>query len=68
MTRTRTRIIIPEPEILLNPAETAEYFRVGTKTLSRWAKEGRIPFIRTLGGHRRYRLADIQRLLQAGAE
>jgi excisionase family DNA binding protein len=63
-----TRIIIPDPEILLTPAETAAFFRVGTKTLSRWAKEGRIHSIRTLGGHRRYRLADVQRLLQAGAE
>jgi excisionase family DNA binding protein len=63
-----SRIIIPEAEILLTPSETAERFRVDVKTLSRWAKAGRIPSIRTIGGHRRYRLADVQRLLQAGAE
>jgi excisionase family DNA binding protein len=63
-----TRPIIPEAEILLTPAETAERFGVTGKTLSRWAREGRIPFISTLGGHRRYKLADVQRLLQAGAE
>jgi excisionase family DNA binding protein len=63
-----TRMTIPEPEILLTPAETANYFRVHVKTLTRWSKEGKIQSVRTLGGHRRYKLADVQRLLQDGAE
>ena len=63
-----TRMTIPEAEILLTPAEVAERFRVDVKTVSRWAKAGLIPSIRTLGNHRRYRLADVQRLLQDSAE
>jgi len=43
----------------LRPHEVASMFRVDAKTLKRWAKSGRIPSMRTLGGHRRYRLADV---------
>ncbi|MGI5233039.1 hypothetical protein [Actinoallomurus sp. CA-142502] len=31
----------------------------------RWARDGRLTPIRTPGGHRRYRLAAIRRLLEA---
>jgi excisionase family DNA binding protein len=48
---------------LLLPSEVASYYRVDTKTVGRWAKEGKIPHIRTIGGHRRYKAADIKRLL-----
>ena len=34
----------------------------GDKTVSRWAKEGRLPFLKTLGGHRRYPAAEIRQL------
>lgn len=47
-----------QPEILLTPSEVAARFRVDPKTVTRWAKTGKLPSIRTLGGHRRYR-ADI---------
>jgi predicted site-specific integrase-resolvase len=30
--------------------------------VSRWAKEGRLPFLKTLGGHRRYPEAEIRQL------
>ena len=33
---------------------------VAPKTVSRWGKEGKLPFIRTLGGHRRYKVADLE--------
>lgn len=36
---------------------------VGTPTIARWAREGRLTTMLTLGGHRRYRLADIRALL-----
>lgn len=39
---------------LLTPSEAAEALGVDTKTLARWAKDGRIPHTWTLGGHRRY--------------
>jgi excisionase family DNA binding protein len=38
----------------LRTAEVAGILHVSPKTVSRWAKEGKLPFLRTLGGHRRY--------------
>jgi excisionase family DNA binding protein len=50
---------------LLSPGEVAELFHVNPKTVSRWAKQGRLPAIRTLGGHRRFRFSDIEPHLAA---
>lgn len=50
-------------EVLLTPAEVAKLFRVDPKTVTRWAKAGKITAIRTLGGHRRYRKSEVQALL-----
>lgn len=52
-----------EPEVLLTPAEVAALFRVDPKTVTRWAKAGRLTAIRTLGGHRRYRQSEVIVLL-----
>jgi excisionase family DNA binding protein len=38
-------------------------FRVDPKTVTRWAKSGKLTSIRTLGGHRRYREAEVRSLL-----
>lgn len=38
----------------LTPAEVATIFRVDPKTVTRWAKAGKIDHIVTFGGHRRY--------------
>ena len=54
-----------EQEVLLTPAEVAKLFRVDPKTVTRWAKAGKITAIRTLGGHRRYRQTEIQALLKS---
>jgi excisionase family DNA binding protein len=43
-----------QAEPLLTPSEVAALFRVDPKTVTRWAKSGRLACIRTLGGHRRY--------------
>ena len=51
-----------DQEVLLTPAEVAKIFRVDPKTVTRWAKAGKITAIRTLGGHRRYRQSEIQAL------
>jgi excisionase family DNA binding protein len=51
-------------EILMTPAEVAAVFKVDPKTVTRWAKAGRITAIRTLGGHRRYRKSEVQHLLK----
>jgi excisionase family DNA binding protein len=53
-----------EQEVLLTPAEVAKIFRVDPKTVTRWAKAGKITAIRTLGGHRRYRQSEIQALVK----
>lgn len=52
-----------EPETLLTPAEVAAMFRVDPKTVTRWAKAGKLSSIRTLGGHRRYRASEVSALL-----
>lgn len=53
----------PDHEALLTPAEVAYMFRVDPKTVTRWAKAGKLTSIRTLGGHRRYREAEVRALL-----
>lgn len=50
-------------EVLLTPAEVASLFRVDPKTVTRWAKAGKLTAIRTLGGHRRYRQSEVFSLL-----
>lgn len=47
-------------EALLTPAEVAALFRVDPKTVTRWAKAGKLSSIRTLGGHRRYWEAEVR--------
>ncbi len=54
---------VNEAEALLTPAEVASMFRVDPKTVTRWAKSGKLTSIRTLGGHRRYREAEVRSLL-----
>ena len=49
---------------LLTPSEVAKLFRVDPKTVTRWAKAGKLSSIRTLGGHRRYSAREIQQLLE----
>ena len=51
-------------EELLTPSEVAKLFRVDPKTVTRWAKAGKLSSIRTLGGHRRYRTAEVHALLE----
>jgi excisionase family DNA binding protein len=57
---TKSRV---EPEALLTPAEVAALFRVDPKTVTRWAKTGKLTSLRTLGGHRRYRESEVRNLL-----
>ena len=52
------------PETLLTPSEVAELFRVNPKTVSRWARAGKLNALRTMGGHRRFRASEIRRCLE----
>ena len=57
-----------ESEVLLTPAEVASLFRVDPKTVTRWAKAGKLSSIRPLGGHRRYKESEVRALLGAASE
>jgi excisionase family DNA binding protein len=48
----------------LLPSDVAEVLQVSPKTVTRWAKEGKLASRRTLGGHRRYARADIESLAE----
>ncbi|MFI0373376.1 BldC family transcriptional regulator [Actinomadura sp. 1N219] len=56
----------PEIEPLLTPAEVASVFRVDVKTITRWAQAGKLSFVLTLGGHRRFRESEVLALLTEG--
>jgi excisionase family DNA binding protein len=55
-------------EKLLTPSEVAAMFRVDPKTVTRWAKAGKLSSIRTLGGHRRYRESEIRDLIAVSTQ
>lgn len=57
----------PVPD-LLTPGEVAALFRVDPKTVTRWAAAGRLSSIRTPGGHRRFRRAEVETLLGIEAD
>lgn len=49
---------------LMTTKEVATAFAVDPKTVTRWAKTGKLTAVRTLGGHRRYRRDEIKSLLE----
>lgn len=60
--------ILQDAEKLLTPSEVAAIFRVDPKTVTRWAKVGKLSSIRTLGGHRRFRELEVRALLLEAQE
>ena len=46
----------------LRTAEVARILHVSPKTVTRWAKDGKLPHSRTLGGHRRFPAEAIERV------
>jgi excisionase family DNA binding protein len=48
----------------LKTAEVADILHVSPKTVTRWAKDGRLPHSRTLGGHRRFPSSQIRKLAE----
>lgn len=46
--------------LYIKTAEAARILRVSPKTVSRWAKEGKLPHVVTLGGHRRFPANEIE--------
>jgi len=51
------------PRPYLTRAEVARLFGVSPATVASWARQGRLGYISTLGGHRRYPREEILALL-----
>jgi excisionase family DNA binding protein len=51
-----------QTEPYLTTGQVADILHVSPKTVAHWAKEGKLPYLRTLGGHRRYPEAAIREL------
>lgn len=50
---------------LLRTREVAELFQVSERTVAEWARRGRIPSVRTPGGHRLYPADQVRAILLA---
>ena len=59
---TVTRPVSNPPERYLWPHEVAHLLNVHPKTVNLWARGGKLPFVRTLGRHRRFPESEILRL------
>lgn len=49
---------------LLRTHEVAVLFQVSERAVTDWARKGRLPSVRTPGGHRRYPAAVVRELLE----
>lgn len=58
----------PDPDVLggrlLRTREVALLFQVSERAVTDWAGKGRLPSVRTPGGHRRYPAAAVRELLE----
>jgi excisionase family DNA binding protein len=52
-------------EQLLRPGQVAALFQVSRRTVSDWARAGKLDAIITPGGHRRFRAGQVRALLEA---
>lgn len=48
----------------LMPKEVAELLHVSPQTVARWAMQQKLPYMRTLGGHRRFPAEQIGQLVE----
>ncbi len=56
------RVLKNSDDRLLTRAEVAEIFQVSPSTVTRWAEAGKLPSVKTLGGHRRYEARAVMAL------
>ena len=47
----------------LTVSEVADLFHVSSKTVVRWANDGKLPYMATLGGHRRFPRSAIEAMV-----
>ena len=52
----------------LTPSQVARLLHVSPKTVNRWAHEGRLPCVLTLGGHRRFRREHVEEAAERAAQ
>jgi excisionase family DNA binding protein len=57
--------VLADSDALLTPAEAARRLGVTANTVTRWSRAGKIDAIYTVGGHRRFRGAEVERVLLA---
>lgn len=55
-------------ENLINMEEASRYLNVSKETLRRWDREGKLKPLKTPGGHRRYKLSDLEQMMQENLE
>jgi excisionase family DNA binding protein len=55
-----------QAESLMSPAQVAVLFRVHPNTVTQWERAGKLTAVRTAGGHRRFREAEVRALLRGG--
>jgi excisionase family DNA binding protein len=60
--RRRSDLLQSTP-VMLTPGEVAALFNVDPKTVTRWAKTGKLTSRMTPGGHRRYLESEVRALL-----
>lgn len=63
-----TRRHRPAGEPLMTPGEVKAAFGVSYTSLARWIEAGKLTALRTPGGARRYREADVRALLNPAGE
>ena len=56
-----------DAERMLRPREVALLFKVDPKTVTRWAKSGKLTPVVLPSGHRRYRYSDVEALIKSGS-
>jgi excisionase family DNA binding protein len=66
--RGRAAAAIGEAPQLLRSHEVATIFDVTERTVINWAAAGKLPSLRTIGGHLRFRRDDVMRLLSGAGE
>jgi excisionase family DNA binding protein len=52
----------------LTRSEVAQLFEVSPATVARWTRKGKLPFVLTLGGQRRYPRSQVTALLHGGGD
>jgi excisionase family DNA binding protein len=59
----RGEAVEPDDDAVLRPGDLAALLGVSVSTLGRWASDGYVPCLRTLGGQRRFRWAEVRCLI-----